>query len=319
VLATNTSSLSVADLGQNVRDPGRVVGLHFFNPVPQMPLVEVVRTDQSNERSLATALSLGLELGKVPMLVGDGPGFLVNRVLIPYLAEALAMAQEGLPIADVDHAMRRWGMPMGPFELLDLVDLDIAVDIFRSVGRRLGDHVAPAPDRFGEQVLENGWLGRKSGRGFYIHDGSRRRFGRSGPRINTPLLDALTEQGSQTEPVEADEQTIQDRSVLPMVNEAARVLEEGVADSADMIDLATVLGIGLAPFRGGIVRYAESIGLSTLVERMNELAEQHGERFRPTSGLRRVAQQHGSLQDLARGRTGETVSSTPGSSHRAHA
>ncbi len=255
VLATNTSSLSVSQMAQATLRPERVVGLHFFNPVPKMPLVEVVRTAQSDDASLATAIALVGRIGKTPVLVGDSPGFLVNRILVPYLAESLAMAAEGIPIRAIDDAAKRWGMPMGPFELLDEIGLDIASHVLGSLAG------ATPPPANVIQALElakkEQWLGKKTGRGFYVHIAKRRRSPQ--PRVNEGLIKILSG-GAQT-PV-PDAESIQGRLVLPMVNESARVLEEGVTDSADTVDLATVLGLGLAPFRGGIIQFAKTIGAS---------------------------------------------------------
>jgi 3-hydroxyacyl-CoA dehydrogenase/enoyl-CoA hydratase/3-hydroxybutyryl-CoA epimerase len=259
VLATNTSSLRVSDMAQATLHPERVVGLHFFNPVPRMPLVEVVRAAQSDDASLATAVALAGRIGKTPVLVADAPGFLVNRILVPYLAEALVMASEGVPIPAVDEAARRWGMPMGPFELLDEVGLDIASHVLESLAR-----VSPPPPAVVtslHRAMDHGWLGKKSGRGFYVYDAPRR----AGlPRVHEELLAALSG-GRQTAPPDAE--TTQRRLVLPMVNESARLLAEGVTDSPETVDLATVLGLGLAPFRGGIAQFARTLGTAPLDRR----------------------------------------------------
>ena len=288
VLASNTSSLSVARIAETTASPGRVIGLHFFNPVPRMPLVEVVRGPASDRWALALGARLAMRLGKTPILVGDGPGFLVNRVLIAYLAEALLLAGEGGCVNQIDATIRRWGMPMGPFELLDQIGLDVVSHIFKSLDGRLGPHLQ-APQGL-EEIVAAGWHGRKSGLGFY--DYRRRR-----PRINRRLLELLGFSGR--EPAAVDPTSIEQRLILPMVNEAARLLDEGVADSADTIDLATVLGLGLAPFRGGLVHHAERSGLGNVVDDMDKLASRYGERFRPCDSLRRVAASDHSLKSLA--------------------
>ena len=301
VLASNTSSLSIVDIAGATADPRRVIGLHFFNPVHRMPLVEVVRTAQCDDRALAIGAALALRLGKVPILVGDGPGFAVNRVLIPYLAEALLMASEGVPIDRVDRAMKQWGMPMGPFELLDQIGLDIAVDIFGSVGGRLGKHLEMPAGL--DRVMERGWLGRKSDRGFYEYRGKGIR--RRKPAINRELIELLS-QGDRACEIEVTD--ISWRLVLPMVNEAARLLGEGVMDATGMVDLATVLGLGLAPFRGGLIHFAESVGLDAIVNRMEQLAVRYpggAARFTPIAELRRIAETNEPMQALV-------VASRPG-------
>jgi 3-hydroxyacyl-CoA dehydrogenase/enoyl-CoA hydratase/3-hydroxybutyryl-CoA epimerase len=255
LLATNTSALRVSAMAEVTRHPERVVGLHFFNPVPKMPLVEVVRAPQSDEAALATAVALAARLGKTPVLVADAPGFLVNRILVPYLGEALTTAGEGVPIRAIDDAARRWGMPMGPFELLDEIGLDVARHVFTSLAGASAPpaSVIAALDRAAQQR----WLGRKSGRGFYVHDS---RHHTRVPDLNQDLA-AVLSGGRQTAAPDAD--ALQRRLVMPMVNECARVMAEGITDSLDTVDLATVLGLGLAPFRGGIAQVARTLGART--------------------------------------------------------
>ncbi len=292
VLASNTSSLSITEMARSVSRPGRVVGLHFFNPVPKMPLVEVVRTADSDAEALATAAALAGRMGKTPVLVGDAPGFLVNRVLIPYLAEALALAAEGTPIPRIDEAMKNWGMPMGPFELLDEIGLDVSVHVLRSLNEQTGSRMT-IPAGF-ERALERGWLGKKTGTGFYRYPGKGKK---AAPELNQELSTALAG-GTHASAPTSDAAVIQWRLVLPMTNEAARVLEEGVTDSTDAIDLATVLGLGLAPFRGGLARFADSVGADQLVVRLSGLAARLGPRFEPAPLLRRFAESHRMLAEF---------------------
>lgn len=295
VLATNTSSLSVAEMAHVTSRPKRVVGLHFFNPVPRMPLVEVVRTDESDDVSLATAAAVASRMGKVPMLVADAPGFLVNRVLIPYLAEATIMAQEGASIELVDEAMKRWGMPMGPFELLDEIGLDIGAHVLKSLGERMVPPLV-TPLFIGE-VLKRGWLGKKSGRGFYVY-GQKKKSKK--PVVNQGLSDLLVGRGAIAQALAHSPDEIPWRLVLPMVNEAARLLDEGVTDAAEMVDLATVLGTGFAPFRGGLAQFADVVGTEQVVGKLEELAARHGPRFVPSAPLSRLAREHRPMADAAR-------------------
>jgi 3-hydroxyacyl-CoA dehydrogenase/enoyl-CoA hydratase/3-hydroxybutyryl-CoA epimerase len=284
VLATNTSSLRLADIEQATLHPERIVGLHFFNPVPKMPLVEIVRGPHSDDASLATAIALAGRMGKTPVLVNDAPGFLVNRILVPYLAEALLMASEGVSIVTIDDAMKRWGMPMGPFELLDEIGLDIAAHVLKSLG---GGTPAPANviAAIG-QAQQRKWLGKKTGRGFYVHPEKRG----AKPVLNEELATMLA--AGAAAPLSQDasmRDAIQWRLVLPMINEAARAIEDGVTDSTDAIDLSMVMGTGLAPFRGGLVQFANSVGAEQIVRRMDELAAKHGPRFEPAKLLREAA------------------------------
>ena len=302
VLATNTSSLSVAEMAAATTRPNRVVGLHFFNPVPKMPLVEVVRTPSSDDQSLATAVGVSLKIGKTPVVVKDAPGFLVNRVLIPYLNEALVMASEGTPIADIDLALKKWGMPMGPFELLDEIGLDIAQHVLKSLGGKLDPPLEPVPGGSVAKAIENKWLGKKTGRGFYVYGDKK---SKADPVLNQELA-ALLAAGKT--PPQISEADVQWRLVLPMVNEAAKLLAERVADSADTVDLATVFGIGFAPFRGGLVRFAVQAGSEQIVAKLNDLAAKHGPRFVPAESLRRHAKE---LQAAAAPKAEGTPAATP--------
>jgi len=302
VLATNTSSLRVNTIAQATQRPNRVIGLHFFNPVNKMPLVEVVRGDASDDQSLATAVALAARIGKTPVVVNDAPGFVVNRVLIPYLREAMAVAIEGTPIPMIDEAMKRWGMPMGPFELLDEIGLDVAAYVLKSLARGSDESVLPPAL---EQAIQRGWLGKKSGRGFYIHAKSKRKS--KVLRQNDELARMLASNPPPTpQPTPQDEshklaamQEIQWRLVLPMVNETAKLLEEDVIQSTDAIDLATVFGLGLAPFRGGLVQFANTVGAEEIVRRLDELSSRHGSRFAPSVHLRELAEQHRPMAQLA--------------------
>lgn len=293
ILASNTSSMSITELAEMTRRPDRVIGLHFFNPVNKMPLVEVIRTKHTDPTAppLATGVELAMRLGKTPIVVGDGPGFLVNRVLIPYMAEALLMAAEGMSITTIDDAMKDWGMPMGPFELLDHVGIDIAADILGSVGDRL-PHPLPAP-RGIERIVEKRWLGRKTDRGFYDYRKNRLPIpGRNKRKVNDELIALLTAgdpgTGDHRAGATMDAQAIQWRLVLPMVNEAVRVLDEQIADDADTIDLATVLGLGLAPFRGGLMHFAETVGWEDIHRRMSEHAATFGPHHAPAKAMRQM-------------------------------
>ena len=247
VLASNTSSLRVSEMAEATLHPERVVGLHFFNPVAKMPLVEIIRAAHSDDLSLATAVAMAVRLGKTPIIVSDSPGFLVNRILVPYLAEAMKLASEGVPIDRIDLAMKRWGMPMGAFELLDEIGLDVAEHVLRSLATT---NPPPKVSAAMAQAMQQRWLGKKAGRGFYV-------YAKKTQEVNEDLVKTLS---GGAPPRSMDDDAIQRRLVQPMVDEANAALREGVVDSPDTIDLATVLGIGLAPFRGGIMRYATTLG-----------------------------------------------------------
>jgi 3-hydroxyacyl-CoA dehydrogenase/enoyl-CoA hydratase/3-hydroxybutyryl-CoA epimerase len=301
-LASNTSSLLISDMSMVMRHPERLVGIHFFNPINKMPLVEIVRTAACDEQSLVTAAGLAMRIGKTPILVNDAPGFLVNRVLIPYLAEALAAASDGTPIPVIDLAMRRWGMPMGPFELLDEIGLDVAHHVLTTLSASLGDTLPPLPPAI-DAAMQKGWLGKKTGRGFYAYANEENH--KKQPELNIELAALLQpfspESGEDKTKIDTSEREkeIQWRLVLPMVNEAAKLLTEGVTDSTDAVDLATVLGTGLAPFRGGLANYADHVGIDVIVGRMEAMSATHGPRFVPARLLRELAESHHPLREFS--------------------
>ncbi|MGH7179286.1 MAG: 3-hydroxyacyl-CoA dehydrogenase NAD-binding domain-containing protein [Tepidisphaeraceae bacterium] len=283
VLASNTSSLSISDLSHATSRPQRVVGLHFFNPVPKMALVEIVRTGENEPEALATAVALATRLGKSPVLSGDGPGFIVNRVLMPYLSESMRMVCEGVSCEEIDLAMLEWGMPMGPLALSDQIGLDVISGIFRSMAAHLGERVL-LPDAM-ETAVARKWLGRKTGKGFYAYP---EKGSKTPPTVNEEFVRLL---GGGNPARDESAESIQYRLMLPMVNEAARVLEEHIADSPDAIDLATLLGLGFPAFRGGLWTFAESVGAAGIVKRMHDHAARYGPRYEPAAYLTTLASQ----------------------------
>jgi len=274
VIATNTSSLRLADLAANARHPERIVGLHFFNPVHRMPLVEVVIGLQSTPEAVTTAFRLARDLGKTPVLVRDGPGFLVNRLLAFYLGEAINAFEQGADPVVVDAAMVEFGMPMGPFELLDQVGLDVANKVTHVLGEAFGDRL-PRQVSIG-RLIEGGALGKKSGRGFYVYREGKKEA------VNEEARVAAGNPSPHTPPA----QEILDRLLLPMIHEGARALEEGLVRHAEDIDLAMVLGTGFPPFRRGPLYYADRRGIPTVIARLEDLAAIHGVRLAPSEALR---------------------------------
>jgi 3-hydroxyacyl-CoA dehydrogenase/enoyl-CoA hydratase/3-hydroxybutyryl-CoA epimerase len=204
------------------------------------------------------------------------------------------MAQEGASFELVDTSMKKWGMPMGPFELLDEIGLDIGAHVLKSLGERMDPPLVTPP--FIAEVLKRGWLGKKSGRGFYVYAQKKSK----NPVVNHELSDLLVGRGSIAQALAHSPENIHWRLVLPMINEAARALDEGVTDSAELVDLATVLGTGFAPFRGGLARFADSIGTEQVVGKLEELAKKHGPRFAPCEPLVRLARAHRPIADSSR-------------------
>ena len=256
VLATNTSSLSVDEIAAGLPHPERVVGMHFFNPVRRMPLVEIVRGKATSPVVVARVARLAVDLGKTPVVTRDVAGFLVNRLLGPYLDEALRMVEMGGDPASIDKAMVDFGMPMGPCELVDEVGLDIASHAGASLAAAYGARMEACT--FLKPLVAAGQLGKKTGAGIFLWP-----KGKKGRPVNGGLNPALPARG-ESPTVTLDR--VVDRLVLAMVNEAARCLEEDVVAGPRELDLATVFGTGFAPFRGGLLRYADARGIDDVVE-----------------------------------------------------
>ena len=275
VFASNTSTLPISEIAARAMRPERVVGLHFFNPVHRMPLVEVIAGVRSSPEAVSTVHALAIELGKVPVVVRDSPGFLVNRILMLYFNEALRLLAEGVAIEDVDRAMTQYGMPMGPFALLDEVGLDTGQHAAGVLEAAFGKRIGAATPALAS-IVGSGRLGKKNGKGFYLYKSGRR-------TRPDPDVTRLTSAGA---PVTLPVETLQERMVLAMVNEAAVCLEDGVVREPRDLDVAMVFGTGFPPFRGGLLRFADAIGPAVLVDRLARLADAHGERFRPAQLLR---------------------------------
>jgi 3-hydroxyacyl-CoA dehydrogenase/enoyl-CoA hydratase/3-hydroxybutyryl-CoA epimerase len=266
ILATNTSSIPLETLAQALKDPARLVGIHFFNPVPKMQLVEIVRGERSGEDALRRVRAFTVALEKLPLDVKSSPGFLVNRILMPYLLEAVQLVEEGVPPQIADKAARDFGMPMGPIELADTVGLDICLSVAEELSKPLNVSV---PERLRELVTA-GKLGRKSGEGFYRYDARGRRRSAEAPKL-------------------ASSPPVTERLVLRMLNEAMACLREGVVSDPDAVDAGMVYGTGFAPFLGGPMRYIESLGETGIVHSLSRLAQEYGARFNPDAGWRESA------------------------------
>lgn len=256
VIATNTSSIPLDDLAADLRLPGRLVGLHFFNPVAKMQLIEIIAGTRTADDALARARGFAVALDRLPIDVQSAPGFLVNRALMPYLLEAVLLAEEGVPLFDIDQAAVAFGMPMGPIALADTVGLDICLSVAKTLSTALG---LPVPDLLAHKVSA-GELGKKSGRGFYTYPIKSRFFT---PKRPSP------------------DPMISERLILRLLNEAVRCLRGGVVPDADIVDIGLVYGTGFAPFRGGPLGYAETLGASEIKSRLTELSARFGERFLP--------------------------------------
>jgi 3-hydroxyacyl-CoA dehydrogenase/enoyl-CoA hydratase/3-hydroxybutyryl-CoA epimerase len=269
VFATNTSSLSVDEMAKAATHPENVVGLHFFNPVHKMKLVEVVRADTTSNETLALAKSFGMKLGKTTVVTNDGPGFVVNRVLAPYMAEAIKLLEAGVPAEEIDKAATKFGMPMGPIALLDEVGLDIVSHVINVMHTALGERLAPPATVATIQSLK--LLGKKGGKGMYLYDEKGKRAGFN------PDIQASIKAPVRSMTVNA----IQDRLFLPMVNEAALCLQEGIISDPSQLDLAMIFGTGFAPFLGGVLGYADSVGIKTIHQRLDHMSKVAGDNYKP--------------------------------------
>ncbi|HSG50316.1 MAG TPA: 3-hydroxyacyl-CoA dehydrogenase NAD-binding domain-containing protein [Longimicrobiales bacterium] len=287
VLATNTSSLSVDEMAGALNRPERFCGMHFFNPVHRMPLVEVIRGTRTSPDALATVLQLAIRMGKVPVVCNDGPGFLVNRILGPYLNEAGYLLTEGVSIQDVDRAATTFGMPMGPVRLLDEVGFDVARHAGETLHQAFGQRMAPSPIL--ERLGDTDRLGKKNGKGFYLYDGGRDRG------VDESVYDdlQLPTPGAGRTPQEE----IRHRLILAMINEAARILEDGVVKEAGEVDVGMIMGTGFPPFRGGLLRFADDQHPRAILEKLWELEGTLGVRFTPAPLLVELARDNRGFYD----------------------
>ncbi|MDE2874511.1 MAG: 3-hydroxyacyl-CoA dehydrogenase NAD-binding domain-containing protein [Gemmatimonadota bacterium] len=274
VIATNTSSLSVDEMASVLEHPGRFAGMHFFGPVHRMPLVEVVRGEKTGPGTIETIAAVVVRMGKVPVVTRDGPGFLVNRILGLALNEAGHLLDEGFDAQALDRIWTDFGMPMGPCRLIDEVGMDIARHAGDALARAFGERMAPSASLVA--LGESGRLGRKGGRGFYLYEGGKEK-GFDGT--------VYADMGQSSRRVSADPARACDRIVLAMVNEAARILEDGIVGSAADVDLGMVMGTGFPPFRGGLLRYADDRGIDEVLAVLEGLAGEVGSRFQPSSLL----------------------------------
>ncbi len=273
ILASNTSSLPVTQMAQVCSHPERVIGLHFFNPVNRMPLVEVIRAQQSSEETIERTVQFARRLGKTVILTEDRPGFLVNRLLLPYLNEAAYLLEQGLSPEKIDAIAEKFGMPMGPIELVDQVGIDVGYKVAHILQEAFGERMKVA--KILEDVKAKGLLGKKSGKGFYLYQGKK--------KVTNPEVKIGS--GSRV----SDEDALK-RMIYIMINEAARCLEEKVIDSAGTVDIGMIMGTGFPPFRGGLLRYADSVGIANIVKDLERFQKEVDlKRFEPCDYLRQLA------------------------------
>lgn len=261
LLTTNTSSLSVNEMATALERPERFAGLHFFNPVNKMPLVEIIRHDKVSDETINRLYKWVLDVKKTPVVVNDCPGFLVNRILAPFLNEAAYLLEEGVSIESIDKAVLNFGMPMGACRLMDEIGLDVCAHVGEVMEEGLGARAKA--NKLSHKAIEKKILGKKTGKGFYLYDEKGKHT-----EINPAVLELLPKKQK-----EMDETTIQMRVILPMINEAANILEEKIVEDAATVDLGLIFGIGFPPFRGGLLRYADSEGLDRIKTAIEKFAQ----------------------------------------------
>lgn len=280
ILTSNTSSLSVTEMAKALANSSRFAGLHFFNPVNKMPLVEIVRHPGASQETIDKLYKWVLDVKKTPVVVNDCPGFLVNRILAPFLNEAAYLLDEGVSIEAIDKAALNFGMPMGACRLMDEIGLDVCAHVGEVMEEGLGARAKANP--LSHKAVEKGLLGKKNSKGFYTYDADGKQEG-----VNKKMLDLLSESDK-----DMDETEIQMRLVLPMINEAARILDEDIVADAATVDLGLIFGIGFPPFRGGLLRYADNEGLDRITTAIKKFAtEVNSERFELSPYLENLSSQ----------------------------
>jgi 3-hydroxyacyl-CoA dehydrogenase / enoyl-CoA hydratase / 3-hydroxybutyryl-CoA epimerase len=277
IITSNTSSLSIEEMKDALEYSERFMGLHFFNPVHRMPLVEIITHSKVSEADIEAVYNWCLKVKKTPIIVKDGPGFLVNRILMPYLNEALYLLEEGVEMSKIESACLNFGLPMGPCRLMDEVGIDVAAKVAKILNQGLGDRAKPTD--LSDKILEKKFLGRKNKKGFYNYEEAKE-------VPNTECLNLLPKKK-----IEMDEITIQMRLILPMINEASYILEEGIVETAKDVDLGLIFGIGFPPFRGGLLKYADNEGVDRMYKAIVNLSQTVSEeRYKPSAYFKNLVE-----------------------------
>lgn len=277
ILASNTSSLKIDDMAQDLKHPERFIGMHFFNPVPKMPLVEVVPGKKTSQETVATVMELCKKLGKVPVLVGDCAGFLVNRIFIMGANEMFHMLEEGYSVESLNKAALDFGMPMGPLTLADEVGNDVTYKVALVLEKAYG--MRAHPPSILKEMVNKGFLGKKIGKGFYLYH-------KDSTKPNPQAFKLFKKKEN------LPEDQILPRFLYTMINEAARCLEENIIARPDYLDMALIMGLGFPPFQGGLLRYADKVGINNVVTALKQLEAKHGSRFTPCQKLETMAQEN---------------------------
>src|ERR1051325_7160612 len=292
IFASNTSTIPITQIAAEAKHPENVAGMHFFNPVDKMPLVEVIRGEKSSDAAMVTVANFARRLGKTVVYCNDGPGFVVNRILGPYMNESGFLLEEGNSIESIDRAMLDFGMPMGPMALLDEVGLDVAAKVAVILGDAFGARMQQKSTVV-DKLYADGRHGKKNGRGLYVYENGKRK----GPDASVYKVLGIRS------PKAAEAKAVVERTILAMINEASLILDEKIVATAGELDLAMIMGPGFPPFRGGLLRYADALGLPYIVARLDEFSTRYGSRYTATAPLRRLAERGGRFYE-AYGRAG---------------
>ncbi|MEZ7853117.1 MAG: 3-hydroxyacyl-CoA dehydrogenase NAD-binding domain-containing protein, partial [SAR324 cluster bacterium] len=285
ILVSNTSTISISKLAQDLKRPEQFCGMHFFNPVHRMPLVEVIRGEKSSESTIAATVAYASAMGKSPIVVNDCPGFLVNRVLFPYFAGFAGLVNDGVDFKKIDKVMEKFGWPMGPAFLLDVVGIDTAFHAGGVMADGFPDRMRQDVPTIISKMYENEWYGQKNNKGFYIH--SKDKKGKPKKEVNLGVADFLKELSVGSGEGISDANII-DRMMLPMLMESSRCLEDNIVETPTEVDMGLVYGIGFPPFRGGIFRWADTVGLNELLQRA-EKYKALGKVYEPTEQIIKMA------------------------------
>ncbi len=278
ILASNTSALSVTEMSKATKNPKNVIGMHFFNPVHRMPLIEVIKGEFTRDEAVATIVDFSKRLGKTPIIVKDTRGFLINRILLPYINEAAIILETGSSVEEIDRIATTFGMPMGPFTLIDEIGVDIGFKVAKILEEAFGERMRVA--KIFELANKKGLFGKKIGKGFYIHQKKKKIF-------NKEINELVT--GLKKTSDKLDRDIIQDRLFFLMINEASRCLEDNVCQRPSDVDVGMIFGTGFPPFRGGLLRYADKTGISKIVDRLSRFSKDYGEKYSPSKLLLELA------------------------------
>jgi 3-hydroxyacyl-CoA dehydrogenase len=283
IFATNTSALPITEMASILKDPARMIGLHFFNPAHRMQLLEIICAEKTSDQTLASCVAFARSIKKIPIVVNDGPGFYVSRQLSGLLGGAVYLTADGVDGAAIEAAMLDFGMPMGPATLADLTGIDIGYHVNKTFEKRLGDRYKVHP--LTELIYQTGCYGRKTGAGYFDYSGDK-------PVPNPKVVEVVQKylKDNGVAPKEMSKEEITDTLLALGINEAALMIEEGICDRPQDMDLAMIYGTGFPPYRGGILRYADKWGLKNVYEKLVELEKRYGMRFKPAALIKEMAE-----------------------------